>query len=391
MTEQERLAAALAYQQAQPALMNPNLARQGARGRENMMPPTSVMDERYPAWKRNQEDAEKLMLGLDIVGSAIPLAGPAAKGAVAVGKYAAPQIAQGLENYAFRTGMALPMDVWHGTPHRFPPTAKNPLGEFDPTKIGTGEGAQAYGYGHYVAEQPAVAKDYKFMERNWFDTDKATYQGKPIQYWYDKAQRDQNLAFRTKNAALEKDANARLAYWESVMTHEHPESVLKKMSDQEFGWPEATKYAKSVQLNKFQGIPEPGSLYKVDLPDEAVARMLDWDKPLSQQHPDVQAALNKLGIAIDKTKLNEFDDALLQALQSNETTTLPKQPINPLGADIYSKFVGGGNVAAAQKLREIGIPGIKYLDQFSRDKGTGTRNFVVFPGNEGLLNILGRE
>ena len=110
MTEQERIAAALAYQQAQqPAMMNPNLARQGARGRENMMPPTSVMDERYPAFKRNQEDVEKLMLGLDIVGSAIPLAGPAAKGAVALGKYAAPQIAQGLENYAFRTGMALPM------------------------------------------------------------------------------------------------------------------------------------------------------------------------------------------------------------------------------------------------------------------------------------------
>ena len=110
MTEQERLAAALEYQQAQqPAMMNPNLARQGARGRENMMPPTSIMDERYPAFKRNQEDVEKLMLGLDIVGSAIPLAGPAAKGAVALGKYAAPQIAQGLENYAFRTGMALPM------------------------------------------------------------------------------------------------------------------------------------------------------------------------------------------------------------------------------------------------------------------------------------------
>ena len=110
MPEQERIAAALAYQQAQqPAMMNPNLARQGARGRENMMPPTSIMDERYPAFKRNQEDVEKLMLGLDIVGSAIPLAGPAAKGAVALGKYATPQIAQGLENYAFKTGMALPM------------------------------------------------------------------------------------------------------------------------------------------------------------------------------------------------------------------------------------------------------------------------------------------
>ncbi len=110
MTEQERLAAALEYQQAQqPARMNPNLARQGARGRENMMPPTSIMDERYPAFKRNQEDVEKLMLGLDIVGSAIPLAGPAAKGAVALGKYSAPQIAQALENYTFKTGMALPV------------------------------------------------------------------------------------------------------------------------------------------------------------------------------------------------------------------------------------------------------------------------------------------
>ena len=110
MTEQERLAAALEYQQAQqPARMNPNLAAQGARGRENMMPPTSVMDERYPTFKRNQEDAEKLMLGLDIVGSAIPLAGPAVKGAKMLGQAAAPQLAQALENYAFKTGMALPM------------------------------------------------------------------------------------------------------------------------------------------------------------------------------------------------------------------------------------------------------------------------------------------
>ena len=110
MTEQERLAAALEYQQAQqPARMNPNLAAQGARGRENMMPPTSVMDERYPAFKRNQEDVEKLMLGVDLVGSAIPLAGPAMKGAKVLGQHAAPQLAQALENYAFKTGMALPM------------------------------------------------------------------------------------------------------------------------------------------------------------------------------------------------------------------------------------------------------------------------------------------
>jgi hypothetical protein len=57
---------------------------------------------------------------------------------------------------------SLGMNVWHGTPHRFPPTAKNPLGEFDPMKIGTGEGAQAYGVGAaYLAEAKDLAKHYR--------------------------------------------------------------------------------------------------------------------------------------------------------------------------------------------------------------------------------------
>ena len=43
----------------------------------------------------------------------------------------------------------LELDVYHGTPHRFPATEANPLGEFDASKIGTGEGAQAYGHGIY--------------------------------------------------------------------------------------------------------------------------------------------------------------------------------------------------------------------------------------------------
>ena len=33
---------------------------------------------------------------------------------------------------------------------------------------------------------------------------------------------------------------------------------------------------------------------------------------------------------------------------------------------------------AAEKLRQAGIPGIKYLDQGSRGTGAGTSNYVVF-------------
>ena len=43
--------------------------------------------------------------------------------------------------------------AFHGSPHKF--------SKFDMSKIGTGEGAQAYGHGLYFAENPKVAKDYK--------------------------------------------------------------------------------------------------------------------------------------------------------------------------------------------------------------------------------------
>ena len=41
--------------------------------------------------------------------------------------------------------------------------------------------------------------------------------------------------------------------------------------------------------------PEVGAFYKADLPDEMIDRMLDYDKPLTQQPKNVQAALAKLG------------------------------------------------------------------------------------------------
>lgn len=59
------------------------------------------------------------------------------------------------------------------------------------------------------------------------------------------------------------------------------------------------------------------------------------------------------------------------------------------GADLYNSL--GGGDAAAQQLRQLGIPGIRYLDGGSRGAGGGTSNFVVFPGNEGLLSILERN
>jgi hypothetical protein len=49
---------------------------------------------------------------------------------------------------------------------------------------------------------------------------------------------------------------------------------------------------------------------------------------------------------------------------------------------------GLDDVEASALLRESGIPGIQYLDQASRDAKQGTRNFVLFPGEEQNIKML---
>jgi hypothetical protein len=121
------------------------------------------------------------------------------------------------------------------------------------------------------------------------------------------------------------------------------------------------------------GLPEnTGALYKVDLPDEHIAKMLDWDKPISQQAPHIRDSPEMKGFLSQETG-QEIYNILSKELAGG------------------SQFARGKNDAAADILRKAGIPGIRYLDGGSRGAGQGTSNFVVFPGNEGLLQILERN
>lgn len=360
MADANRLAAALRYQQDMegPVTMNPNIAEQGRKGRANMAPPTSVMDSRSRDYERRSRETENFLIGADILAGALPFA-PLAKGAaMAAGKYAGPELARGLENYMVKSGAVLPMDVWHGSPHRFPPTAKNPLGEFDPMKMGTGEGAQAYGVGAgYLAEAKGVGTEYA-------------------------------RALGPKTAMSDPEyvaAQARLGKFEDAVSRRYKQDALSPMEDIAFY---SEKYPKRVisAADKIQAAEQAaydkakaGYLYKVDLPDEHIAKMLDWDKPLSQQHPDVQAVARK--------RLEE-----LRAMGGS-------MPKDPTGEWIHKAFgpQGGekaldelyGQSAASVRLREAGIPGIRYLDQGSRGAGQGTSNFVVF--DPAHMNIIGRE
>ena len=138
----------------------------------------------------------------------------------------------------------------------------------------------------------------------------------------------------------------------------------------------------AIKALKSGKIKPEGSLYKVDLPDEHIAKMLDWDKPLSQQSNEVQKALTAL------KDENGYD--ALQSLKTGYGANFQ----GATGQDILralernTSVTNGRPEVASSFLKKQGIPGIRYLDGGSRGAGTGTSNYVVFPGNEDILKIL---
>ena len=231
-------------------------------------------------------------------------------------------------DYAAQMNPMNPMVVYHGSPHKFD--------KFDSSKIGTGEGAQAYGHGLYLAESPDVAKSYKAAGGT----------------------REQWAANELKKGTPESDVRGWIELWDGV----------------------DSKAAQALIDRAKNTVVPDGALYKVDLPDSAIAKMLDWDKPLSQQAPEVQQALKAAGIA-------DADNWMQTGLRGSEvykrakTGAPAKLPLRQVDDEIF----------AAQRLRAAGIPGVRYLDGGSRGVGAGSSNFVVFPGEESLLSILERN
>lgn len=137
------------------------------------------------------------------------------------------------------------MTVYHGSPHLFE--------RFDLGKIGTGEGAQAYGRGLYMAQNPEVAKGYQ-----------------------------------------------------ETLKHKNNASIIQNgRNDYSVVAPDGTLIAENVMLGKAHKAKETfdfsnqGAFYKVDLPDTHVRRMLDFDAPLKSQPKQVRDLAKTLGMDLN--------------------------------------------------------------------------------------------
>ena len=262
--------------------------------------------------------------------------------------------------------------AYHGSPHDFD--------KFDISKIGTGEGAQAYGHGLYFAENEGVAGWYKDKLDNakLWDEDVAPHlDGAPVNNqdligasvwsknegghvpaadklrYYAKQEQDRISAIEKRNLSF-------LNKFRSVPDGGDPTS-LGLMRDAVARYERmASKLDELAASGKdFEyKVPSRGRMYEVNIkanPDD----FLDWDKPLSQQSEKVQSATRQYMNLADGSRMADIG-----------WKNISGRPIEEAIGNVLRTDTAG--------LREAGIPGIRYLDQNSRAAGEGTSNYVVF-------------
>lgn len=303
-------------------------AAYGLPARQNM----SVLDPKQAAYLQGYQQGEPLAY----LGMATPFAAPAA---VAGAKAVAPKAGMALENYMASQGLLQPLTAYHGTPHTI-------RGKFDISKVGTGEGAQAYGHGMYFAENPAVATQY----RNILSKPEFTKTAEGVEL---RGQLPRMLD-ESYSELIAKNGIQQTNYGD--VTDLVGQRLDRQMNDalkaNDMDWYNKVADMK-LDLARFKENPplNVGNLYKVDIPDQDIPNMLNWDKPLSKQPKSVQDALAK------------FDPDLYSKKGSDYS---PEER----GESIYMRIANSQQAKnfpeASAVLESLGIKGIRYLDEGSR-------------------------
>jgi hypothetical protein len=280
------------------------------------------------------------------------------------------------------------IDAWHGTPHLFQPETivrdkmgnvafksglpsnpefraddiseilkELPYGRFRSDKMGTGEGAQAFGAGSYQAQAEPTAREY--MERLASRSGIRSFEDPSIPQLPSWVAR--GLEMGTPPTDMKAEFSNRL------------DEIIAKLNDPDTMQPWMLTPQKTTVEDTLKAIDayvagaklaQPGYMLKTKIyadPD----KLLNWDTPLAEQ-PHVLSAID-----------DRFGDPEI---------VLPRMSLDPekaRGGDLYSTISRGmsssGRPAASQTLSEMGIPGTKYLDQLSRNNlEGGTSNYVIF-------------
>ena len=236
-------------------------------------------------------------------------------------------------------GIELLQSVFHGSPHIFD--------RFSTAAIGTGEGAQVYGFGLYFAGKKEIAQYY----RETLAGPQMTWDGEPV-----TARNIDAVEAEVVKALGEEGRRLTMYLWGAGSVAE----LRRKFPELEIS-AKAEKY-----LNKHLKSSPGGRLYTVEIPDDG--EYLLHDKPLSEQPQAVRKAVEQV--------LDDYD--------------IPGIADDYTGQDVYRAMENWAAATTAEGIRHnpsqtvselllaAGVRGIKYLDASARDSSGDSFNYVVF-------------
>lgn len=234
------------------------------------------------------------------------------------------------------------MVAWHGSPHDFD--------QFKLDRIGTGEGAQAFGWGLYFAGNREVAEFYR---RSLAGQPRVVLEVKGGLFKKGERIDTANLSIATQQILAENDYDL-----DRAIEHMGIYSMSEITEDRKTLQRIREKGGKTVTI-------QPGRLYQVNLMPKEDEYLL-WDRSLLEQ-----------------------PEPVLEKVQAVFAAAGHKEELDPEpeGRWFYRQLsrLLGSDRAASEALRDAGIPGIKYLDGSSRRKGDGNYNYVIF--DDSLVSI----
>ena len=248
-------------------------------------------------------------------------------------------------------GDVLYQRAWHGSPHIFD--------TFSTEHIGTGEGAQAHGWGLYFAGDRKIAEGY----RNRLSDRSASINS--VLDELDSSEVDvfsqyidlddyETFSKEIKRGAFSPKTNELLRALEENdwLGYDSPVRAIRQALS-----PSLSNYEHTARLDRaVEAFDAEGRVFEVDIPD--TDSLLDEQKMFSEQPANVQAAINKL----QEKELTPYYFAGF----------VPKE--RKTGREIYDALISayGSPKAVSLKLNEFGIKGITY------DGVRDGRCYVVF-------------
>ena len=289
-------------------------------------------------------------------------------------------------------------------PGKYEIIEENPLGMFDLSKMGTGEGAQAYGEGAYLSGSEGIARGYRdSLSRG---RSSVLYKGEPVKSRYDTLpkelteeeyildliatemgnfdQKPENVIatkIRSLKAQIEEPSGAEVRLAESDEELRELQSLIRASAQRDLDIYE------SLDPKDFAR----GRMYEAEIrvgPEE----LLDYDEFLYDQTPDIKKRIRDLV----ESELTEMD-AVNLGYDTGKDVDLKAAKEFMLRDDMtIDEFLGnwqalrGSTDAGEFLLKKYGIPGLKYKAAGSRTPGMDEadidRNYVIF--DENIINIL---